>query len=1054
MKRAHFAQLAAGVVFLFTAIAAHAGVYYELKVVASTGGSSGLLSIDPRPSINDRGIVALVGRLSEAGTGATIENIFTGNGIPGSLTNVSPSVGSFNTPTLAPAVQINNANKILARRLTFVPTPFGPAPQSFVETWDALLPNVRQTLVTGDALFGDFDGLYSYPSINNIGGIVFSALDGGTNHLGTLTSAGGFRVQYSGPISQPVIGDNNQFVLDSTNNIRLFPPAFFPFTTIANPANGFTLTGRNPGISDDGKIVAFYGNLDPGFASTYDTYPGIGIFASIEEAPGQRRIARVAGLLDVEILDDVPAGVMVRPCPPYGAALGDEDGICDPGEPCTPNPELGFDDAAQPIYFTTYSPDVRICVTNMVEGSFVVSFVARPNASSRFNPLAGRPYTFTAQDGLWTVRVDREAPLTRQSPGGPGPYRYIAASPLPVVQIGDKIAGATVTHIGTHDVLALASHRDDGTPRTARRGDHRVCFWANTTAGEMIVRGSRLDTDRDGLLDHWEINGIDVDQDDVVDLDLAAMGANPYARDLFLELDWLAPQGNINYSPPAAALDELVALFANAPGGPITLHIDAGPTLSRQMGAGPLDGGGQISSAGTHIDVVYLGQSGTFPQVPGQTAEAFDTLKTLNFGGNDKRAREFAFRYGILADQIAESSNPAARPAGKSELALRGGWRYRAVPGNDLLIGAAGTRSNDLVPPGYLHYQVILHELGHTLGLRHNGVDDCSSPPPAAQKYNAALYDPRHLSAMNYAHAFGLFGNVSQGGTQSLQDATLPFADDLLQPAILDGRTCLITAGRGLREQRVIASNDAANLFFTTPWGVAPDQTSRYLILTRSYADASDLYFDDWANIELDFASYAHGLGNSFGAGIHANLDSVTRGEPELSDYVDAIGPLDQSVPTGQILSPLSGADLPLGTTPLVQISATDDSAILSVVVHFDVNGDGTIQPATESAVATSTGSNLYDAVFAAPLSGPSGARNVAVEITDVAERTVSAGVLVDIVGNCPGDLTGDRQVNEADLGVLLGSWQSGPGGDLNADNLTDEADLGILLGNWQNACP
>ncbi|MFO0840481.1 MAG: M12 family metallo-peptidase [Phycisphaerae bacterium] len=54
----------------------------------------------------------------------------------------------------------------------------------------------------------------------------------------------------------------------------------------------------------------------------------------------------------------------------------------------------------------------------------------------------------------------------------------------------------------------------------------------------------------------------------------------------------------------------------------------------------------------------------------------------------------------------------------------------------------------------------------------------------------------------------------------------------------------------------------------------------------------------------------------------------------------------------------------------------------------------------------------------------------------------------------CPGDLNGDRTVNEADLGILLAAWQSGAGGDLNGDGQTNEADLGILLANWQTVCP
>ncbi|MFO0837042.1 MAG: hypothetical protein U1D55_00825 [Phycisphaerae bacterium] len=54
----------------------------------------------------------------------------------------------------------------------------------------------------------------------------------------------------------------------------------------------------------------------------------------------------------------------------------------------------------------------------------------------------------------------------------------------------------------------------------------------------------------------------------------------------------------------------------------------------------------------------------------------------------------------------------------------------------------------------------------------------------------------------------------------------------------------------------------------------------------------------------------------------------------------------------------------------------------------------------------------------------------------------------------CPGDLTGDGIVDEADLGVLLGDFRVGPAGDLNGDGITDEADLGILLANWRLVCP
>jgi len=55
-------------------------------------------------------------------------------------------------------------------------------------------------------------------------------------------------------------------------------------------------------------------------------------------------------------------------------------------------------------------------------------------------------------------------------------------------------------------------------------------------------------------------------------------------------------------------------------------------------------------------------------------------------------------------------------------------------------------------------------------------------------------------------------------------------------------------------------------------------------------------------------------------------------------------------------------------------------------------------------------------------------------------------------VAACPADLTGDRNVDSADLGQLLSAWDSG-GADLDGDGVTGSADLGILLAAW-GPCP
>jgi len=86
---------------------------------------------------------------------------------------------------------------------------------------------------------------------------------------------------------------------------------------------------------------------------------------------------------------------------------------------------------------------------------------------------------------------------------------------------------------------------------------------------EITMQG---DADGDGLLDSWEENGLDVDGDGTVDVDLPAMGADPQHKDLFLELDWVA--GN---APTRAGIQAMKTAFANAP-------IDAGTNASALPG--------------------------------------------------------------------------------------------------------------------------------------------------------------------------------------------------------------------------------------------------------------------------------------------------------------------------------------------------------------------------------------------------------------------------------------------------------------------------------------
>jgi hypothetical protein len=99
------------------------------------------------------------------------------------------------------------------------------------------------------------------------------------------------------------------------NNTTLTAPQ-----DIASSAGGrWTDLGISPGISDDGAVVAFSGNLSAAEASVLGTAPGPGIFISIDQGSSSRKLVRVAGWAYEN-----------------NAAGGNTDGVCDEGEYCEP----------------------------------------------------------------------------------------------------------------------------------------------------------------------------------------------------------------------------------------------------------------------------------------------------------------------------------------------------------------------------------------------------------------------------------------------------------------------------------------------------------------------------------------------------------------------------------------------------------------------------------------------------------------------------------------------------------------------------------------------
>lgn len=201
---------------------------------------------------------------------------------------------------------------------------------------------------------------------------------------------------------------------------------------------GFTALGERPGISDDGQVMVFYGNLG---ANTLNLTQGPGIFASIDVGGGVRRIIRVVN----RQIENIPA------------AGGNDDGVCDSGETCQ-NGELEFD-SANPAFLNAFDANSRVAVAHqsfdpagIENDTVVVSFMATPNRAG------SAPQIFSSQRGLWTIRVDVKIEA--------GNLREKTFRPTPVIQIGDRI--------GSQYGQKLSQRHDDHSRadlhRRARRG--------------------------------------------------------------------------------------------------------------------------------------------------------------------------------------------------------------------------------------------------------------------------------------------------------------------------------------------------------------------------------------------------------------------------------------------------------------------------------------------------------------------------------------------------------------------------------------------------------
>lgn len=268
-----------------------------------------------------------------------------------------------------------------------------------------------------------------------------------------------------------------------------------------------------------------------------------------------------------------------------------------------------------------------------------------------------------------------------------------------------------------------------------------ICFDVNT----ISVSG---DVDEDGLLDNWEQKGVDLDLDGVIDIDLPAFGANPFRKDIFVELDCIVAADH-THCPRQDSIEDNAYAFARASVSNldgtigVQLHVDVGPLYgSGAIAIAPGPGG----AASTYGD--FGGGGNQIPEAGNEIIESFSQPKgngtpfadlKSNFF-NDGRA--LIFHYAIFGHQTNSRSATNDCTSGEAS----------DIPGHDFFVTLGGSpvgiptfpcwgaNANGLsVGTRAEQAGTFMHELGHTIGLHHGGNESIFN------------FKPNYLSVMNYS---------------------------------------------------------------------------------------------------------------------------------------------------------------------------------------------------------------------------------------------------------------------------------------------------------------
>lgn len=330
----------------------------------------------------------------------------------------------------------------------------------------------------------------------------------------------------------------------------------------------------------------------------------------------------------------------------------------------------------------------------------ILSVLGTVNSQGSFNPPATRPSLL--RNACW---IDASE----------GAFEYTINPSRDINTVNSDCRGANG---GDGAVMYYFGH--DSQTAYEIRGSDTVTISAYIFLNPPVPTDT-LDSDGDGLLDSWETQGIDFDNDGTVDLKID--GLNPMRKDILIYYDWTEYKdgdNTVSNAPLDASLTKVVKAFADAPvtnpdgSTGITLHFKKGTAVSE----------GDDRLLGSWNGWFYSWQE-------------FADIKAANF-----QAEYWPFyHYMIFATEHA--------PNGSSGRSRNGGDFSAGASDFFVTIGSWNLSESSKV---LVESSTIMHELGHNLGLGHGGVNittDAQGNKTVSSSH--ANGKPNHLSIMSYS---------------------------------------------------------------------------------------------------------------------------------------------------------------------------------------------------------------------------------------------------------------------------------------------------------------